>query len=228
MSSSVITVDGPGGAGKGTLCYSLAKRLGWHMLDSGALYRVTAHAALTHSLALDDEPALANLAAELDLRFVAAPAGLTKVLLGGIDITADIRTEDCGAAASQVAALPLVRQALLQRQRDMAVDPGLVADGRDMGTVVFPEAPLKIYLTASALARAKRREAQLKEAQGGDTLARLLETIEERDERDRNRSESPLVPADDAIIIDSTDVSAEKVLETVLAEAEKRGLQAAE
>lgn len=226
MSSPVITVDGPGGAGKGTLCYSLAQRLGWHMLDSGALYRVTAYAALQSAVATHDESALAVLAGALDLQFAAAPDGLTRVLLNNDDITDQIRTEECGAAASLVAALPLVRKALLERQRSMAIAPGLVADGRDMGTTVFPAAPLKVFLTASAMARAKRRQEQLMGAGGGDTLARLLETIEERDERDTNRADSPLVPADDAIMVDSTDISADEVLEIVLGEARTRGLTA--
>lgn len=220
----VITVDGPGGAGKGTLCFSLAERLGWHMLDSGALYRVTAEAARERGLCLDDEAALAALAGQLEVRFLPAAEGLTRVVLGERDISAAIRTEDCGAAASRVAALPSVRTALLESQRRMARLPGLVADGRDMGTVVFPGAPLKIYLTASAEARAQRRLAQLLARGESATLARLLETIEERDARDRNRSESPLVPADDAIQVDSTGLSAAEVLATVLQAARQRGL----
>ncbi|MFK7829268.1 MAG: (d)CMP kinase [Congregibacter sp.] len=224
MSAPVITVDGPGGAGKGTLCFSLASTLGWRMLDSGALYRVVAHAALSRKLAFDDELALATIAGSLNVSFLPAAGGLTRVVLDGDDISLQIRTEACGAAASNVAALRGVRQALLERQRQMAVLPGLVADGRDMGTVVFPNAALKIYLTASARARAERRRRQLKDSGGGDTLARLLETIEERDERDQNRSESPLIPADDAIVVDSTDVAADVVLDTVLKAARDRHL----
>ena len=224
MTTPVITVDGPGGAGKGTLTYSLASKLGWHMLDSGALYRVTAQAAILDAISLDDEDALATIAAELDVRFDPAPDGLTQVILRGVDITRDIRTEECGAVASTVAAITPVRAALLDRQRAFAKGPGLVADGRDMGTVVFPQAPLKIFLTASSEARAKRRQAQLLAKGESVTLARLLETIEERDARDRSREASPLVPADDAVLIDSTALSADEVLQTALREADQRRL----
>lgn len=224
MSVPVITVDGPGGAGKGTLSYSLASTLDWHMLDSGALYRVTALAALSSGTQISDALAVARLARGLKLRFVPAAEGLTQVLLDGEDISLAIRTESCSAAASKVAAMGEVRAALLERQRQMATTPGLVADGRDMGTVVFPAAPLKIFLTASAEARAERRYLQLMEKGESVTLARLLETIEERDARDRNRVESPLVPADDALVIDSTGISASAVLDTVLREARNRQL----
>ncbi|WP_439102014.1 (d)CMP kinase [Congregibacter sp.] len=224
MRVPVITVDGPGGAGKGTLCYSLASQLGWHMLDSGALYRVTALAALEGDISLNDEEALAELARHLKLSFVPAAEGLTQVLLDGRDISLAIRSEACSAAASKVAAMGEVRAALLSRQREMAIAPGLVADGRDMGTVVFPAAPLKIFLTASAEARAERRHRQLMAKGESVTLARLLETIEERDARDRNRAESPLVPATDALVVDSTGISADSVLDTVLQEARLREL----
>ncbi|EAQ96790.1 (d)CMP kinase [Congregibacter litoralis] len=224
MSVPVITVDGPGGAGKGTLCYSLGSQLGWHMLDSGALYRVTALAALEDEIPLSDDDAVAELARHLKLSFVPAAEGLTQVLLDGRDISLAIRSESCSAAASKVAAMGEVRAALLARQRQMAVAPGLVADGRDMGTVVFPDAPLKIFLTASARARAERRHRQLMAKGESVTLARLLETIEERDARDRNRAESPLVPANDALVIDSTGISADSVLDTVLQEARLREL----
>ncbi|MFT4767367.1 MAG: cytidylate kinase [Glaciecola sp.] len=220
----VITVDGPGGAGKGTLSYSLASQLAWHMLDSGALYRVTALAALISATEVTDELAVASIARGLKLKFVPAAEGLTQVLLNGEDISLAIRTESCSAAASQVAAMGGVRAALLERQRQMAMAPGLVADGRDMGTVVFPDAPLKIFLTASAEARAERRHLQLMEKGESVTLARLLETIEERDARDRNREESPLIPANDALVIDSTGISASTVLDTVLREARHRQL----
>jgi len=224
VSVPIITVDGPGGAGKGTLSYGLARSLGWHMLDSGALYRVTAFAALERDLDLADEAAIAAVARDLDVEFRPAAEGLSRVELAGRDISSGIRTESCGAAASVVAAITSVRHALLERQRRMAQPPGLVADGRDMGTVVFPQAPLKIYLTASARARAERRQQQLLAEGESVTLARLLETIEERDARDRSRAESPLVPADDAMVIDSTGVSAEAVLDTVLREARQRQL----
>jgi len=220
----VIAVDGPGGAGKGTLCFSLATQLRWHMLDSGALYRVTAQAASDAGLDFADEGALVSIAEGLDVEFLPAAEGLTRVVLAGRDITDAIRTETCGNKASQVAAMESVRAALLDRQRRMARAPGLVADGRDMGTVVFPEASLKIFLTASAEARAKRRQAQLLARGESATLARLLETIEERDARDRNRAASPLMPAADAIVVDSTGVPAQEVLDTVLSEARNRQL----
>ena len=220
----VITVDGPGGAGKGTLCFSLAERLGWHMLDSGALYRVTARAAERAGVDLDDEAAVAGVAARLDVRFLPAPGGMTRVLLAEDDITDAIRTEDCGVLASRIAAMRPVREALLERQRRFARAPGLVADGRDMGTVVFPGAPLKIYLTASAAARAERRYEQLLARGESVSLPRLLEAIEERDARDKNRADAPLVPADDAIVVDSTGIPADTVLDQVLREARSRQL----
>lgn len=220
----VITVDGPGGAGKGTLCFSLARQLGWHLLDSGALYRVTARAAQMAGVALDDEDAMAAVASSLDVRFIPAAGGMTRVVLAGDDITDAIRNEDCGVLASHVATMRSVRDALLQRQRQFARPPGLVADGRDMGTVVFPAAPLKIYLTASARARAERRFQQLLARGESVSLPRLLEAIEERDARDRNRAEAPLIPADDAIVIDSTGIPADTVLDTVLREARSRHL----
>lgn len=224
MKPPVITVDGPSGAGKGTLSYKLAQALGWHMLDSGALYRVTAHAALEGGVSLDDQDAIAGLAAGLQLSFRPAADGLTEVCLGDVDISNEIRRDQCSVAASRVAAMGAVRTALLERQRRFEQPPGLIADGRDMGTVVFPGAPLKIFLTASAETRAERRFHQLKGTGESVTLARLLETIEERDARDRSRAQSPLVAADDALIIDSTGLSAESVLAQVLEEARQREL----
>ncbi|MEO1080461.1 MAG: (d)CMP kinase [Pseudomonadota bacterium] len=224
MSVPIITVDGPGGAGKGTLCFSLAQTLGWHMLDSGALYRVTAQAAKGGDVDLHDEAAVAAVAAELDVGFIPAAEGLTRVMLADKDITDAIRTEDCGALASKVAAMQPVRAALLDRQRRFASAPGLVADGRDMGTVVFPAADLKIFLTASPSARALRRQQQLLAQGESVSLPRLLETIEERDARDRNRSDSPLLPANDAIVVDSTERTAAEVLGIVLGQARSRAL----
>jgi cytidylate kinase len=216
----VITVDGPSGAGKGTLCEALATRLGWHFLDSGALYRVLALDGQQAGVALDDAETLAARARSLALRF--APGGA--VWLGDQDVSLAIRTDAAGQAASQVAALLPVREALLVRQRDFAQAPGLVADGRDMGTVVFPEAPLKIYLSASAPARAERRYKQLKEKGLDANLRALLDSIQARDERDQARSASPLRPADDALVIDSTALAIDDVFGAVWRAALQRGL----
>lgn len=204
----VITVDGPSGTGKGTICLFLAHWLGWHLLDSGALYRVLACAALSRGMPLDDAGALVRLAEDLDVRFVQDPGGMRALLQGEGDISSAIRTEECGSAASRIAAIPEVREALLARQRAFCRAPGLIADGRDMGTVVFPDAPLKLFLTASPQERAKRRYKQLKEQGISVNLARLSVEISERDARDVNRSLSPLIPAADAIVIDSTDLDA--------------------
>jgi len=212
----VITVDGPSGVGKGTLSQLLARRFGWHFLDSGALYRLTAMAAQRHGVALDDEPAVAAVAAALDVVFQTGDQGQVRVLLENHDVSDDIRTEQAGNNASKVAALPAVREALLQRQRDFAIAPGLVADGRDMGTTVFPEADLKIFLTASARVRAERRYKQLKEKGFDANLMSLIEEIEQRDERDRSRSASPLRPAEGAVSIDTSSKSIDEVMAEVL------------
>jgi len=222
----VIAIDGPSGSGKGTVCSRLARQLGWHLLDSGALYRLLALAAGRHGIGLDNETALETLAANLDVQFVAAQEGLhgQRILLEGEEVGDELRTEQAGAGASQVAALPGVRTALLQRQRDFRVAPGLVADGRDMGTVVFADAPLKIFLTASAEERARRRYLQLKDKVAGVNLSSLLEEIRARDERDTQRTVAPLKPASDAILLDSTELSIEQVLERILAEVAARDL----
>ena len=221
----VITVDGPSGSGKGTVSQRVAQALGWRLLDSGALYRVLALAARRRGVALDDEPALAALADSLDVAFEERPGEEgVRVLLGGEDVTGELRTEACGEAASRVAALPAVREALLGRQRAFRVPPGLVADGRDMGTVVFPDAPLKIYLTASADERARRRWRQLR-AQGVEAdLAALYREIAARDARDASRKASPLRPAADAVQIDTTGLGIEEVVARVLALAAEAGL----
>lgn len=214
----VIAVDGPGGSGKGTVTQMLARRLGWHLLDSGALYRLTALAAQQQQVGFNDEPGLVAVAAGLNVAFVpTAPGEPVRVLLDGKDVTGDIRTETCGDNASKIAVMQPVRDALLQRQRDFQKPPGLVADGRDMGTVVFPDAPVKIFLTASAEERAQRRYRQLKDAGVGVNIDALLEEIRARDERDMNRSAAPLKPAEDAQVIDSTGLSIEEVLDRVMA-----------
>lgn len=219
----VLTLDGPGGAGKGTISRLVAERLGWHLLDSGALYRLTALAAQRHGVALDDEPGLERLAARLDVVFVAEEQS-TRILLEGDDVSRAIRTEQVGDAASRVAALNGVRQGLLQRQRDFRQAPGLVADGRDMGTVVFPEAELKVFLTASPEERARRRHLQLQQAGVDASLSSLLKEIQARDARDMQRSVAPLKPADDAITLDTTSLSIPEVVERLTEWLAQRGL----
>ncbi|MEP1384041.1 MAG: (d)CMP kinase [Paraglaciecola sp.] len=210
----VITIDGPSGAGKGTASTLLAKKLGWHFLDSGAIYRVLAVASIHHQIPSEDEAGLLPLASSLDVQFDATESGV-KVMLEGEDVSDSIRTEEVGAVASQVASLPSIREALLRRQRAFKQSPGLVADGRDMGTVVFPEAEVKVFLTASAEERADRRYKQLK-AKGHDvSILRLLADIRARDDRDINRSVAPLVPAEDALVVDSTKLSVEQVIEKI-------------
>jgi len=213
----VVTIDGPGGSGKGTVGRRVAKRLGWHLLDSGALYRLVALAALDAGLASDDGPGHARLARHLDVEFTADRTGAEAILLAGKDVTTRLRTEATGMAASRVAAMPSVRTELLDRQRAFARPPGLVADGRDMGTVVFPNAGLKIYLTASAEERARRRHKQLKEKGLDVSLAALSQEIRERDHRDSSRPVAPLRPAADAVVIDSTGIPIEGVVDAILA-----------
>ena len=222
-STAVLTIDGPVSSGKGTVARLVAARLGWHLLDSGALYRVLGYHARNQGVALDDEAALVTMAQSLPVRFV-EQQGDTAVILDGEDVSNIIRQESVGELASQVAVLQPVRDALLARQRAFAEAPGLVADGRDMGTVVFTSAPLKIYLTASAEERARRRFEQLKEKGFGATLATLVEDIRTRDDRDMNREVAPLRPADDAVVIDSTTLSVDDVVDRILDEAAARQL----
>jgi cytidylate kinase len=218
----VMTIDGPSGSGKGTVSRAAARALGWGLLDSGALYRLAALAARKAGVSLEDGPRLAALAGGLDLKFGADTAGEEVVWLDGEEVTGALRTEEAGNDASKVAALPLLRAALLERQRRFAIPPGLVADGRDMGTVVFPHAEVKIFLTASAAERAARRHKQLKEKGVAATLAALSLEIAERDRRDTNRAISPLIPSADAVLLDTTGMSVDQVVERVLLEARVR------
>ncbi|MEO0616347.1 MAG: (d)CMP kinase [Pseudomonadota bacterium] len=217
MTAPVITVDGPSGSGKGTVSRVLADVLGWHLLDSGALYRLTALSAAQKGVADDDVAALATVAQALSVVFGTDDQGNERVLLDGEDVSTAIRTESCGERASIIAALPAVREALVGRQRAFAQAPGLVADGRDMGTRIFPDSGLKVFLTASAEERADRRYKQLKEKGIDVNVATLLRDIEQRDRRDQSRQAAPLKPADDAVVIDSTSMSVDAVVATVLA-----------
>ncbi len=215
----VITLDGPSGTGKGTLCHLLAKQLGWHCLDSGAIYRVFALAADRAGIGAQQPTALENLARNLSLRFTE-----NEVYLNDEPVNALIRTEQCGQAASKMAQNEWIRAALLARQRAFAVPPGLVTDGRDMGTVVFPQADLKIYLSATAKERTRRRYEQLKKNGKSDTLARVADELAQRDARDMARAHAPLKPADDAVVLDTTGLSIERVFQHVMREVVQRGL----
>ncbi|MGH1430308.1 MAG: (d)CMP kinase [Neptuniibacter sp.] len=221
----VITVDGPSGSGKGTICQLLSRELNWGLLDSGALYRLVGLAAKHHGVELDNQEALVVLAAHLDVQFVAREDDSVQIILEGEEVTDVIRTEAVGKDASIVAALPEVREALLGRQRAFAELPGLIADGRDMGTVVFPEAGLKVYLDASADERAVRRYNQLINKGLDASLQAILEDIQARDDRDMNRAVAPLKPAADAVILDTTKMSIDEVLAAVLDEARHKGLR---
>jgi CMP/dCMP kinase len=211
----VIAIDGPSGSGKGTLSQLVAKQLGFHLLDSGALYRLVALSAVKQQADIQDEKRIAQIAAQLDVTFDVQGAATT-ICLANENVTDAIRSETVGMNASQVAAYPLVRAALLQRQKDFAQAPGLVADGRDMGTVVFPQAQVKIFLTASAEARAVRRYKQLQQKNVSVNMAELISDIKARDERDTNRAVAPLKPAQDALLIDSTALTIEQVLNIIL------------
>lgn len=220
----VITVDGPSGSGKGTVCRLLADTLGWRLLDSGALYRLTALAASHHGVSMDDEEALVVLAAHLDVQF-ASRDGVVQIILEGEEVTQAIRSESVGNDASVIAAIGTVRMALIERQRAFAELPGLIADGRDMGTVVFPDAILKVYLDASVEERASRRYNQLINKGLNASLEVILNDLQERDARDMNRSVAPLKPASDAMVLDSTSMSIEEVLGAILEEVRHKGLR---
>jgi cytidylate kinase len=222
LTAPVVTLDGPGGAGKGTIAKLLASHLGWHLLDSGAIYRVVALASLKSGVDLGDESSVESIACDLDVEFVVTEEQAVKTLLSGEDVGSELRTEQTGAAASQVAAYTRVRAALLERQRQFCQSPGLVADGRDMGTVVFPEAPLKIFLTASLEERARRRYKQLIEQGLSANIQALLRELAERDERDANRAVAPLRPAEDAVILDCTELSINEVFDQVLSLVRER------
>ncbi|QBQ62770.1 (d)CMP kinase [Actinobacillus indolicus] len=215
MKNIVITVDGPSGAGKGTLCHALADKLGFDFLDSGAIYRILALAAVKHGIDFENELALAELGRKLDVKFVPENNEI-QVILDGENVGDQIRTAEAGQNASKIAVYPQVREALLQRQRDFRSTKGLIADGRDMGTVVFPDAEIKFFLDASAEERTKRRVKQLQEKGFNANFDEILAEIKERDFRDRNRPVAPLVPAKDAMILDSTHLSIEEVIQQAL------------
>jgi len=219
----VITIDGPSGSGKGTVSRLLARRLEWHFLDSGALYRLVALAAIRHSVPLDSEHALESLALEIDVRFEEDAQGLeTCIYLEGIEVTNEIRSEACSLASSQISVFPAVRRALLEKQRGFRKPPGLIADGRDMGTVVFPQAELKVFLTASQQERANRRYKQLKDKEMDVNLDHLFQEIVARDERDSNRAASPMRPASDAVVLDTTTLGINEVVESIFQMWQKR------
>lgn len=221
MICPVITIDGPSGTGKGTVARMLAKQLKWHLLDSGMLYRVLAEAAKFHQIEPEDEAKLTEQARNLDVQFIDNDNDIT-VILDGQDVTCELRSEECGELASKISSLKEVRAALLEWQRGFAKMPGLVTDGRDMGTVVFPEAAIKFFLDAELDERAKRRAKQLQGRGINVTLARVLDDLKARDERDRNRSFAPLKAAPDAILVDTTDMSVEDVYRVLINEVNMR------
>ena len=214
----VLTIDGPSGSGKGTISALVAEHLGWRLLDSGALYRAVGYAAGMAGLDLSDIDAMARCAQATKIQFrAAADGGMTRVIVNGHDATDELRTETAGAAASAIASMPLVREALVALQLGFRKAPGLVADGRDMGTVIFPDAAFKVFLTASAAERAKRRYKQLKEKGLSVTLGGLQREIEARDSRDASRAVAPLKPAEDALLVDTTGMGIDEVVAKVLA-----------
>lgn len=223
MIAPVIAIDGPSGVGKGTLALKLSQKLNWHLLDSGAIYRAAAIFALDHNLDLENEELLVSKIPEFSMKMEASGNGL-KIFVCNEDVTQRLRLEETGNSASIVAKHPKIRHALFNYQRDCAVAPGLIADGRDMGTVVFPEAPLKIFLTASAEVRAQRRYQQLINSGESVNIDQILGEIKARDERDQNRSVSPLIPAQDAVVVDTSDNTLEEVFSKVWQLVEERQL----
>ncbi|MGB1382613.1 MAG: (d)CMP kinase [Porticoccaceae bacterium] len=220
----IITVDGPSGSGKGTVSRILAKQLGYHYLDSGALYRLLALVSVRHGIDIGPNSDVTHLAENMDISFEALPNGHNRVLLEGEDVTQELRLEETGALASKVAAIPSVRAALLTRQLQFAKAPGLVADGRDMGTKVFPDAQLKIFLTASIEERANRRYKQLLEQGENVSLRALEEQVRLRDEKDMTRKASPLAIADDAVEVDTSDLSIQEAVDRLQNLAILRGI----
>lgn len=218
----VITIDGPSGTGKGTICHLLAEKFGWHFLDSGSLYRVLAYAAIKQGIDLGDVNKLVSLSHQLPLRFDVRNDNQSLVYLNDKDISHEIRQETCGQNASKIAVIPEIRKALLEKQRAFAMPPGLVTDGRDMGTVVFPKAILKIYLDASTEERATRRFLQLKDSGNDVSLAQVIDELVKRDARDAQRLHSPLKPAEDAVHIDTTGLNVVQVFNNVLQLAHER------
>ena len=222
MTQNIITIDGPSGSGKGTICQMLASKLNWHLLDSGALYRVLGVAAQRYGISVDEQSKLAKLARNMDISFqINQKSGEVEPYFENENLAAVVRTDEAGQAASKVAALPAVREALLERQRSYYQSPGLIADGRDMGTIVFPDAPVKIFLTASAECRAERRYKQLKNKGVSANMRALLDSIIARDERDQTRSVAPLVAAEGAFVIDSSALTISDVLAQVIEFARK-------
>ncbi|MFC0322516.1 (d)CMP kinase [Gallibacterium melopsittaci] len=221
MTATIITIDGPSGVGKGTLCQALTKHFGFHLLDSGAIYRILGLAAWQHQLDFNNEEALTKLAQTIQIHFVPDENGV-RTLLDQQDVSDTIRTQQVAEYASKIAVFPQVRAALLQKQRDFAIAPGLIADGRDMGTIVFPQADIKFFLDATAEERAKRRLKQLQEKGINGNFAQILSEIQERDYRDRNRAVAPLVPADDAILLDSSSLSIKEVFSLALQHIRQR------
>lgn len=222
----IVTIDGPSGSGKGTIGQLIARHYGWHYLDSGALYRAFSYAADSRGISSDDEKALEELISTLEIRFIPTSDGGSGIEINGVNVTDEVRHEQAGKIASQYACKPRVRELLLELQQQAIKSPGLVADGRDMGSVVFPQADLKVFLTASARSRAERRYKQLKLKGFDVNLTRLVKDIKQRDWQDENREHSPLVPAHDAVILDTTSMTIEQVYREIIGYIDKKAMAA--